>query len=296
MQRLEALRDRLQSVEDLQAVVLTMKSLAAVHIRHYERAVRSLQEYAHAVELGFQIVLHREPEALRTWIPAPAGATAAVVFGSDQGMVGRFNAEIAWHAVQSLDHRGVKLEKRLFLVVGARLGPELEALGQSISGTAQLPSSVEGITACVREVLLQLEQWREQGSVSRIQLFHHHPLSGAAYEPRHVLLFPLDLGWLRSLRRRRWPTRMLPALGTDGVHVLAAVLRQFFFMALYRAFAESLAAENASRLASMQAAERNIEEALEKLRLDYHRRRQSDITEELLDVLSGFEVLKDRTR
>jgi F-type H+-transporting ATPase subunit gamma len=74
------------------------------------------------------------------------------------------------------------------------------------------------------------------------------------------------------------------------------VLRQFFFMALYRAFAESLAAENASRLASMQAAERNIEEALEKLRLDYHRRRQSDITEELLDVLSGFEVLKDRTR
>jgi F-type H+-transporting ATPase subunit gamma len=62
-------------------------------------------------------------------------------------------------------------------------------------------------------------------------------------------------------------------------------------MALFRAHAESLASENASRLASMQAAENNIEEKIDDLAARYRRRRQSAITEELLDVVSGFEAL-----
>jgi F0F1-type ATP synthase gamma subunit len=59
-----------------------------------------------------------------------------------------------------------------------------------------------------------------------------------------------------------------------------------------RASAESLTSENASRLASMQGAERNIEERLEQLTQRYHRGRQMAITEELLDIVTGFEALR----
>ena len=58
------------------------------------------------------------------------------------------------------------------------------------------------------------------------------------------------------------------------------------------AFAESLASENASRLAAMQAAENNIEEKIDELHARYHQRRQAAVTEELLDVISGFEALE----
>jgi len=64
------------------------------------------------------------------------------------------------------------------------------------------------------------------------------------------------------------------------------------FISLFRAFAESLASENASRLASMQGAERNIQEQLSELTMQYHQQRQMSITEELLDIVSGFEALK----
>ena len=60
---------------------------------------------------------------------------------------------------------------------------------------------------------------------------------------------------------------------------------------LYRAFADSLASENASRLAAMQSAEKNIEERLEELFGQFHRQRQSTITEELLDIVCGFEAM-----
>jgi F-type H+-transporting ATPase subunit gamma len=72
--------------------------------------------------------------------------------------------------------------------------------------------------------------------------------------------------------------------------LLAALVRMHLLASLYRGLAESLAAENASRLASMQAAESNIEDRQARLQEQYQRRRQSKITEELLDVMAGFEA------
>ena len=59
------------------------------------------------------------------------------------------------------------------------------------------------------------------------------------------------------------------------------------------ACAESLASENASRLAAMERAKKNIDDMLEDLNCTFHRLRQETIYEELFDVVSGFEALKD---
>ena len=60
---------------------------------------------------------------------------------------------------------------------------------------------------------------------------------------------------------------------------------------LFQACAESLASENASRLAAMQRAEKNIDQILEDLSRAFHRIRQESIDEELFDVISGYEAL-----
>jgi F-type H+-transporting ATPase subunit gamma len=77
----------------------------------------------------------------------------------------------------------------------------------------------------------------------------------------------------------------------DRSQLLAALIRQYLFVQLYRACAESLASENTSRLLTMQTAEKNIDERIDELNISYHSRRQEAITGELLDVISGFEVL-----
>lgn len=74
--------------------------------------------------------------------------------------------------------------------------------------------------------------------------------------------------------------------------MLSELIRQHLFSVLHRAFAESLASENAARLAVMQAAEKNIDERLDHLTTRFHQQRQAGITEELLDVMSGFEALR----
>jgi F-type H+-transporting ATPase subunit gamma len=78
----------------------------------------------------------------------------------------------------------------------------------------------------------------------------------------------------------------------DRERLFSALIHQYLFVSLYRAFAESLASENAARLAAMQNAERNIEERLGELNRQYHQQRQTAITSELLDIVSGFEALR----
>ncbi|HLP59113.1 MAG TPA: F0F1 ATP synthase subunit gamma, partial [Candidatus Deferrimicrobium sp.] len=70
---------------------------------------------------------------------------------------------------------------------------------------------------------------------------------------------------------------------------------EYLFVSLFRTCAESLASENASRLAAMQRADKNIDEMLEELNGTYHRLRQGAIDEELFDVVSGFEALVGQT-
>ena len=75
---------------------------------------------------------------------------------------------------------------------------------------------------------------------------------------------------------------------------MRAFIRGYLFVSIFRACAESLASENASRLAAMQRADKNIDELLEDLNRTFHRLRQNGIDEELFDVVSGFEALTPR--
>ena len=88
----------------------------------------------------------------------------------------------------------------------------------------------------------------------------------------------------------------MPQVIGGGTATLQTLIREHLFVSLFRACAESLASENASRLAAMQRADKNIDELLEELKSKYHRLRQGGIDEELFDVVSGFEALSKEHR
>ena len=89
MATLESLVRKIKSVEDLQSIVRTMKAMAAANLRQYERAVESLKDYHHTVELGLQIVLRRNgAKSAHKQSPRKKGPLLAVVIGTDYGFAG----------------------------------------------------------------------------------------------------------------------------------------------------------------------------------------------------------------
>ena len=289
MQTLESLKRKIKTAEDLHSVVKTMKALAAVNIRQYERAVESLSDYNRTVEMGLQVLLKQKPAGLQ-FQQGSGEHWGVIVFGSDQGMCGQVNDQIVTHALEDLDRRGVGKDDRIVLAVGLRAAGRLEDAGQPVEETFSVPCSTSGITPLVQELLWVLETWPARG-IKRVGLYFSEHLSAASYRPESFLLLPIDEEWLARVGAESWPGRCLPLFTMDWDRLFSRLIRQYLFVSLYRAFAESLASENASRLSSMQGAERNIEEMLSQLHARFQRQRQMSITEELLDIVAGYEAL-----
>lgn len=295
METTEAIKRRIGNTEDLLSIVKTMKTLAALNIRQYEKAVASLADYYEAIEMGFQILLQNAPQSIPPPETALHARTGVIIFGSDQGMCGQFNEQIAALALAELARLKITKSHRVILALGVRLTAQLEAVEQPLDEAWPIPGSIGGITPLIQDIVLKIDAWRTQLGVNRVIVFHNRPLSGAAYQPHNINLLPVNLERLRRLTRKEWPSRVLPMFTMDWQPLLSALLHQYLFVSLYRAFAESLMSENASRLTTMQSAERSIEEHLEELNMVFHQRRQQSITEELLDIVSGFEALTARS-
>jgi F-type H+-transporting ATPase subunit gamma len=294
MQTLEALRKSIATAGELYSVVRTMKGMAAAGIRRFERAVESLADYTRAVELAFQVLMSERPEGVIPAAGAPGeGGLGAIVFGSDQGMCGRFNSEIAAHVSAELREMGTDAGSRTVLVVGTRVVPFLEAFGVGTDDEVAPATSLAGVGPLVSEILGKVLEWWTEGSAEKVLVFYNEALGGSSFRPATIQLLPVDVDWLRGLALREWPSRAIPVHTEDWDGMFGALVREQIYIAIFRAAAESLASENASRLASMQAAERNIEEHLDELNQKYRRERQQAITEELLDIVSGFEALSE---
>ncbi len=285
-----SLRRKITSAGDLESVVRTMKAMAASSIGQYENAVRALDDYYRTVQLGLAASFRQGASAGASTRGSQqeAGAAGAVVFGSDQGLVGQFNEVMVAFLVQTLE--SLPGEKMVW-AVGERIQSRLADTELSVRGSFPLPNSISATTPLVGQILVEMESQREKGIIKQVYLFHNRPKSGAIYTPVRQRLLPLDELWRRDLGAIRWPTRNLPEVMNGREQTLPALVREYLFVSLFRACAESLASENASRLAAMQRAEKNIDELLEALNRTFHRLRQSGIDEELFDVVAGFEAL-----
>ncbi len=287
-----SLRRKINSAGDLQSVVRTMKALAASSIGQYEKSVLALADYSRTVELGLGACFRgSEPPALvveRKKGQTDTGSIGAVVFGSDQGLVGQFNEAMADYAIKTLTALSGKPQ---VWAIGERIHARLADAGLLLIGLFAVPNSVKAVTPLIGRILVESETRHRQGEITELHLFYNRPMSGAVYTPVSQRLLPLDDNWQRKLAELPWPTRSLPEVMAGGAATLRALIREYLFISLFRACAESLASENASRLAAMQRADKNIDELLENLNGTFHRSRQSGIDEELFDVISGFEAL-----
>lgn len=289
---LASLQQKRGSARDLQSVVRAMKALAASNIGQYEKSVSALADYAHTIELGLSVCLRESrPLERRSRPDGDIDRVGAIIFGSDQGLVGQFNELLADFALQTV--ASLPGNPHLW-AVGERMHARLQGEGAVVQGLFPVPGSVKGITPLVGRILTESEIFSKDRELDEIYLFYNRPVVDVVYTQVSQRLLPLDESWRRQLANFPWPTKQLPEVIGGGPKTLRVLIREYLFVSLFRACAESLASENTGRLTAMQRADSNIEELLEELNGRFHQLRQRTIDEELFDVMSGFEALLKR--
>jgi F-type H+-transporting ATPase subunit gamma len=248
MDTLEDLNRKLDRAKDIKSVVKAMKAMAAANITQYEAAVASLGDYYYTVTLGIKAYL--TAEKIQTVIEKPGHGkdkdqtVCVIVFGSDLGLVGQFNDLLSAFVQHSLNFIPGKKE---VWVIGERIQALLADAGLNIMRSYPVPVSIDAVTPLIQGLLIEIEEIRESRHVKQFYVFHNQPKTGAGYEPFMQRLLPLDEKWMHNLITIQWPTKIIPEVIGNAVTTLRALIDSYLFVSVFRASAESLAAENASR-------------------------------------------------
>ncbi len=285
---LQDLEGRLARIEDLGAGVSTMKALAAVNIQHFENAAAAAQGYFDNVLSALQILLINEPDGV-CYPESNSSDSLIVAIGSDQGMVGQFNELVADKSAKQMNDIRIRDSRAHLLSLGPRAASSLLNLKLEIDDELSMAGNLNDAVDVVRNLLDFIADNGQ--SDYPLWVVHNRPDGGASYKTAGRRILPLDRELLDTVRNRNWEGRSIPQIRYYWDSLFYELSREYLFVAMYTAVVESLASENAARLAAMQAAENNIEEKKEQVGTRYNQQRQYSITSELLDIVSGFESL-----
>ena len=283
-----SLRRKISGAGDLQSVVRTMKAMAASSIGQYENAVRALDTYYRTVQLGL-VAGFRQCEPLGVTpraAPKETGAIGAVVFGSDQGLVGQFNEVMAEFVVNTLDH--LPGQKTVW-VVGERLQSRLADTDLRLKAPFVLPNAIRAITPLVGQILIEVETQREKGEIAPVYLFYNRPPPGRSTRPSASdscrWTPPGAAAWRQPLADETAPRGPAGDHDPPGLH---SRVRVRLDLPRVRRIAGEREREPPGGDATGRQEHRRVAGEAERT---FHRLRQSSIDEELFDVISGYEAL-----
>ncbi|CAM4141795.1 FoF1 ATP synthase subunit gamma [Vreelandella rituensis] len=295
MQTLEALTRRDETLTSIRGIVHTMKTISAINAVPYERAARSIEAYHRTVRSGLRAFVARTgPIALPQGEPAES---IVVVFGSDHGLCGNYNEVLAEKVQAETMPMTAATSGSRVLCVGAQMNDALAGQGLSPESIFLPPASADGIGRLAGSIVTRLDDIAGGEPHNRkVTLAFTQRADHGQNEPVLMPLLPLGQAFLAGLAERPWKSRSLPDYSMPTPALFAALLRSHIFASVFRASAEAMVTENAARLALMQQAEQSVDDRLDEVKGQLRSVRQDDITTELLDVIIGFEALRNKPR
>lgn len=296
MESLDSLKKELVSTKNLQSIVSTMKVLAATNIKKFEKTTNSLLKYLDIINLGFQGILNKEYEIL-DYLDFVENMfseinknniSISIVIGSNQGLCGRFNDKITEFFIENND-----FNKNYVITIGDRLDSIIKSKKIRIDNKFSIANSIDSIINLVYEITNIIDNFLKEKKLNKVFVFYtkYDNKSNGILTKKKLL--PLEKTYFENLKKKQWPTNNVPFWRVDTKTLLSDLITQYLFVNIYSVIASSLTAEQRNRLMTLQSAEENIKDHLSETTLKYNQTRQTVITSELLDVISGFKLLKN---
>lgn len=284
-QTLEHLTRKNGTLTSIRGIVHTMKTLSAINAAPYEHAAQSIEAYHQTVLQGLAAFVYRSGGISLLTESVQPNTRLLVVFGSDHGLCGNYNELLANTVTQY--SKSQQMAKQHILCIGSRLANSL--LEQDLKADVVLmpPASADGVGRLAGDIVTRIEQLGRGQSLAELAVtlvFTERAEHGYQETVTRALL-PLDKSLLQPTQR--WQSRSLPDYTMNADALLSSLIRNHVFASVFRASAEAMVTENATRLALMQQAEQSVDEQLESVQQELSSVRQDEITNELMDIVIG---------
>lgn len=286
----ETLNKRIKTTTDLRGIVSTMKMLSSVSVGQFERALKSLNQYTENIQNAFRGLFAQEsfqytPPVMRV----KNKKILAVLIGSDNGLVGRFNRDVLDNMKKTLEPITEKNQIKI-ISIGKRLSAIIPTNGFHLLAHYNNSNTTKEVSALAGALLTKINQLVTQEQFDSVWLFYTTRQDSKTSVIGEQLI-PFQQNLLDTIKSKKWDGRTLPLITAEHDELFSALIREHFIVSLSHALTASLATEHYTRMIHMQQAEKNIDEKLAELELIYQQERQNQITNELIDIVSGAEAI-----
>ena len=299
MDSIDSLKKHLDSAKSLKQIISTMKALSATNIKKYEKTALSLKKYMNNIYLGFQGIISQNRDILnyidyieQNEYKNKNSQNIMIVVGSNQGLCGKFNDRMVNFFMENNDKTDFSKDNNTLITVGDKIYSLLSSKNIEIAKHLSLPNSVENIVHTVYNIFTSINKYSKKSQNIYIFFTQYDTKSNGILTKKKIV--PLEKEFFNDLLNKKWPTNNIPLWRVDTNVLLSDFIEQYIFINVYYAIANSMASEQKNRLDTLQGAEDNIKNDISDTTLKYNQTRQSIITSDLIDVVSGYKLSKKR--
>jgi F-type H+-transporting ATPase subunit gamma len=296
MPSLKAIRNRIASVKNSRKITRAMKLVAASKLRRAQEAIIAARPYTRAIsQVVSELAGVAGTDSHPLFEDRGASKIAIVVFTSDRGLAGAFNANVIKTAERYAANELASAESVALRLIGKKANAHFSRRNAKITSFDLAPTGPTALQVA-RETATRVIDDFLTGKVDRVYVVYNEFKSAISQPTRVQQLLPVV------------PPKVTPAAATaaaaGGEHqvdfayepskdeLLQRLVPLYVQIELYRAALESIAGEFGARMSAMESATKNAGEMISRLTLQYNRARQASITKELLEIIGGAEALK----
>ena len=298
-------KNRIASVKNINKITRAMEMVAAARLRRAEQRIEALRPYAE----GIRRLTRRAAENAGGVPRVPVleehdseKRVGVLLITGDRGLAGAFNTNIIRDGMRlgaELRERGVDPD---FSAVGRKGVSALTFRKQDLSAT-YIGFTDRPAFANAREIGEELTARYVDGEVDRVELVYNRYVSPLTQHVWRQTLLPMQQAEVigegveeeesagEPSEAERAHEAALWEYEPEAEILLARLIPEYVNISIYRALLESAASELGARMTAMRNAAENAETMIDDLTLEMNRVRQSEITQEILEVVAGAEAL-----
>jgi F-type H+-transporting ATPase subunit gamma len=294
MANLKEVRTRIESVKSTQQITSAMKMVSASKLRKAQTTIQNLRPYSEKLQTIVQRVFSQseEPIVLPYNEHRPPERILLIAIASNRGLCGPFNINLGKAVMTRIaeEYAGqYRKENVEVFTIGKKLSEFLKA--RNIKVNRSNDELIDNFSPeIVRPVVSELMKLFEEKKYDRIEIIHHHFKNAAVHLINVARFLPFQS-----------PSEDYPykpgsvfkyILQPSREQVLDVLIPKWLNLQLFEALADSAASEHGARMIAMHKATDNAGDLLKNLKITYNKARQSAITNEIIEIISGAEAFK----
>jgi len=299
---LKDVKSRISSVKNIQKITRAMEMVAAARLRRAEQRIEALRPYASAIRR----MTRQAAEAAGNVPNLPilnehesVDAVGLLLVTGDRGLAGAFNSQIVRAGMRAAAEHEGEGRSLAWYASGRRGVSSLQFRGRDVIG------SYTGFTdrpayGDARDIASDVMAAYVDGKVDRVEIIYNHYISPLTQRVTRETLLPLQQATILESedgdeseeREEHGAQRALVEYEPDPEEILRRLIPAYVEISIFRALLESTASEHGARMTAMRNASENAGEIIKDLTLQMNRERQAEITQEILEVVSGAEGLR----